>query len=261
MTTVSRRAEQIASFLVGEALGGTITPFDLDGRQNVVDFHLTRPDGSRAALEVTLVTDRRAMEWDGLARKDNRRWLAEAAWEYRPHGYRASYRQAREAAVRLAQMCDEAGVDSWRALRPVTREEGLETWQLADQLAGSLTRAGVRSDAGIRLFSATTVDFVDENGPDLVDLLEDWLSEPHVRPHVAKVLADQDATERHLFLVPVSDVLPARYFTDDFPAPTRAPRGYEGLDSLWLWSDYWHRFLRLGHTGWSWTDFPHQPVR
>jgi len=38
-------------------------------------------------------------------------------------------------------------------------------------------------------------------------------------------------------------VLPARFFTNDFPAPTRSPEGFNGLDGIWVWSNYWHQFL------------------
>jgi hypothetical protein len=74
--------------------------------------------------------------------------------------------------------------------------------------------------------------------------------------HVEKLHLTEGVAERHLFLVPVDEVLPARFFTHNFPTPTRAPRGYEGLDGLWVWSNFWHQFLSFRSGLWQWHDFP-----
>lgn len=61
--------------------------------------------------------------------------------------------------------------------------------------------------------------------------------------------------EKHLFLVPVDEMLPARYFTDDFAPPNRAPVGYDELDGLWVWSNFWHRYLVCRDRTWTWVSF------
>ena len=85
--------------------------------------------------------------------------------------------------------------------------------------------------------------------------MEQWLQIEHVSRHVTKTVAISSAS-RHLFLVPLDDVLPVRFFTDDFAAPARRPQGYDGLDELWVWSNFWHRFLGWHHGVWAWNKFP-----
>jgi hypothetical protein len=74
--------------------------------------------------------------------------------------------------------------------------------------------------------------------------------------HVEKVRSVAAVDERHLFLVPVDEVLPARFFTNDFPAPTRSPKGFRGMDGIWVWSNYWHQHLAWRAGTWQWLDFP-----
>jgi hypothetical protein len=50
--------------------------------------------------------------------------------------------------------------------------------------------------------------------------------------------------------------LPPRFFTNDFPPPTRRPEGFDGLDGIWVWSNYWHQFLAWRAGTWQWLDFP-----
>jgi hypothetical protein len=56
--------------------------------------------------------------------------------------------------------------------------------------------------------------------------------------------------------VPVDDVLPARFFTNHFQAPTRSPESFRGIDGIWVWSNYWHQCLARLAGKWRWLDFP-----
>lgn len=255
--SVAERAEQIAAHLVSAWMQGTAEKYDVDGRQGAVDYIVTGSSGRTAALEVTLIARKRDMEWDGLARRDDRRWQAQDVWIYRPESTACNYKSARAAAIALAKLCEDNDVDSPQELAPRTRPEALRLWQLQNDLSGTLPRVhGKGMPPGIRTLPPVRCEWVDPDGPDLVDHLEQWRQLPHIAEHIRKLGDQHVATERHLFLIPTCDLLPSRLFTDDFDAPERFPEGFEGLDGLWLWSDYWHRNLLWTQGRWQWLDFP-----
>jgi hypothetical protein len=47
-----------------------------------------------------------------------------------------------------------------------------------------------------------------------------------------------------------------RFFTDDFEAPSSALRGFEGIDAVFVWSDYWHRYLAFRNGLAAWNALP-----
>jgi len=134
--------------------------------------------------------------------------------------------------------------------------------ELADFLAddiGELTRTSF--SPGVVLYQTTTAEFLDAASPDFSRTIETWLDLPHIAAHVEKTRLADGVTERHLFIVPVSEALPVSFFTDDFDTPVRVPDGFEGLDGLWIWSDYWHRYLVLRDSKWSWLAFPPSGIK
>lgn len=253
---VSDRAEQIAAHLVGHALGFDLTHFDVGGRQGVVDFRGVAPGSAVVSLEVTLLGDPRAFEWRGLLERDGGVWPAAGRWDYRPASYGASYRRAREACVRIARECDRLGLEGPHLLPPSSQAAGGPGWCEQVDLGARLSRAPWEREPGIHVYPPVRVEVVDPEGHDLSDLLERWRELPHVGPHLRKLRTDHVADERHLFLVITGDRLPASLFTDDFSPPARRPRGFEGLDGLWVWSEFWHRYLALRGGDWAWEAFP-----
>ena len=81
---------------------------------------------------------------------------------------------------------------------------------------GDLRRTA--SKPGVALLPEVRAEFV-EDAPSDFTVVEGWLRLPHVPRHVDKVRSAVGVKERHLFLVPVDEVLPARFFTDDFLEP------------------------------------------
>lgn len=252
MSQLARRAEAIAAHLVGHALGVTTREFDVDGRQAAVDFVLQWPDGRRGALEVTLITEPGTAPWQGLAGKESWRWPASSSWQFRLAGSDMPYRRTRAAVLQAVATCDEWGVDTPADLpdHVLNREPDVATLHEV----GDLRRTGL--SPGVVILPAIRSEFVQATSPDFVLLLERWLALSHMPAHVEKTKSAPDVDERHLFLVPVDEVLPARFFTNDFPAPHRSPNGFEGLDGLWIWSNYWHQVLAWRGATWSWVGFP-----
>lgn len=252
MSELASRAEDIAAHLVGRALGAQPTKFDAEGRQSAVDFMLTWPDGRRGALEVTLVTEPESSNWQGQATREGWRWPTESSWQFRLAGPTMNYRRTRRAVLRAVELCDEWGVDAPHLLPPAVLTGEPEVDGLT--AVGDLHRAPYSS--GVTVLPGARAEFLEASTSDFATVVEGWLALPHMPRHVEKVRKAKAVTERHLFLVPVDEVLPARFFANDFPAPTRVPQGYSGLDGLWIWSNYWHQFLWLDAGIWRWRDFP-----
>jgi len=252
VSELAGRAEDIAAHLVSHALGAEASKYDADGRQSAVDFMLEWPDGRRGALEVTLVTHPKSSAWQGLASKEGWRWPAPTGWQFRVRGDDFPYRRTRRAVLKAVDLCDRAGVDAPDRLPPdiYSSDPDLE-WL---HTVGHLRRTPFKP--GVILLPAVRAEFVEASSSDFGILVERWLHLPHMSRHVEKARSAPSVDERHLFLVPVDEVLPARFFTNDFPAPTRTPEGFDGIDGVWVWSNYWHQFLVCFADGWRWLDFP-----
>lgn len=253
MGEFSGRAEDIAAFLVSRTLGAEARKFDIGGKQSAVDFTLGWPDGRRGALEVTLVMHPSSSAWQGLAAKDGWRWPAPSGWEFRLHGDDMPYRRVRRAVSRAVALCDLAEVETLDQLRGDKSTQDLDIDWLSR--IGTLRRAPWGSP-GVVLLPASRAEFVETAPADFASVIENWLLLPHIPRHIDKAKAVDAVQERHLFLIPVDDVLPARFFTNDFPAPTRRPKGFGGLDGIWVWSNFWHQCLAWVEGGWRWLDFP-----
>lgn len=254
MTGLAGRAERIAAHLVGHETGAEVIPHDIDGRQNVVDYLLVWPDGRRGALEVTLITDRVSMAWQGMAMKEGWRWPAVSSWEFRPTGRSFPYKLARRAVLRAVALCDVHCVDRPEELPPVALEDELELAQFFADEHGTLRRT--RLDPGVVIYQSTRTQFVANAPTDFARVVETWHREPHMASHLSKLASMAGVSERHLFLVATDDVLPARFFTDDFRPPSFAPTGFDSVDALWIWSNYWHRYLAFRNGRWAWVEFP-----
>jgi len=252
VSELAGRAEDIAACLVGYAFGAEVKKFDVDGRQSAVDFMLELPNGRRGALEVTLITEPESAAWQGLAAKEGWRWPAPSGWEFRLNGGDLHYRRARRAVLRAVELCDCEDVDALGELPPDLLAGDPELEWLSE--VGELRRTSF--DPGIVLLPAVRSEFFDASRPDFETLLERWLQLPHMPRHIDKTRSVIGVDERHLFLVPVDEVLPVRFFTNDFPAPTRKPEGFAGIDGIWVWSNYWHQYLAWFAGDWRWLDFP-----
>lgn len=254
MTGFATRAEQIAAHLVAHETGAVAVPHDRNGRQAAVDFLLEWPDGRGGALEVTLVTEPESIAWQGMAARDGWRWPSATSWEFRAAGASFNYKRTRRVAIRAVDLCDEWSVDAPADLPDeVLATEPEVTEFLADEI-GTLRRTLL--SPGVILYQSTRAEFAASTPSDFSLIVDSWHHQPHMASHIAKVKNAPHVSEKHLFLVPLDDVLPARFFTDDFEAPRRPPQGFEGVDALWVWSNYWHRCLMFRDQTWSWLNFP-----
>lgn len=258
MTALSERAEQIAAHLVGHETGASVVPYDTDGRQAAVDFLLEWPDGRVGALEVTLVTERASIAWQGMAMKDGWSWPAETSWEFRPNDVSFAYKDTKRVATRAVELCDQWSVDVPSELPAEVLDAEPELVSFLEDDIGSLRRTPFTP--GIKLYQSATAEFVEAAPADFSRVVESWHEHPHLEPHLVKVMSASQSDEQHLFVVVVSEALPVRFCTDDFDVPATQPQGFEDLDALWVWSDYWHRYLVYRAKAWSWVDFPPKQV-
>lgn len=251
---MAKRAEQIAAHLVGHGTGALVVAHDTDARQGVVDFLLEWPDGRRGALEVTLITDPVSVAWQGMAARDGWCWDAATSWEFRPARSSFQYKQTRCIVLRAVELCDKYSVDAPEDLPDNVLAADMELSEFLAKDVGSLRRTSLSS--GVVLYPSTRTEFTDSVPPEFPDVVESWLTQPHMSSHVEKATSTPNVSETHLFLVPVDEVLPTRFFTDDFPTPESPPHGFTKLDGLWIWSNFWHRYLVFRNDKWSWLDFP-----
>lgn len=254
VTGFAERAEQIAAHLVGHELGASVVVHDADGLQSAVDYLLEWSDGRRGALEVTLVIEPASIQWQGKAAKDGWRWPAETSWDFRPADVNFHYKQTRRTVLRAVKLCDQWSVDSPDALpvEALAKESDVNAFVVNEE--GTLRRSPF--SAGVTVYPSIRAEFVDSAPVDFSLVVESWHGQAHMASHIAKIRTAPDVSERHLFLVALDDVLPARFFTDDFAAPESPPQGFEGIDALWIWSNYWHRFLAFRNRSWHWREFP-----
>ncbi|MEV8266843.1 hypothetical protein [Microbacterium sp. NPDC076911] len=113
--------------------------------------------------------------------------------------------------------------------------------------------------AGVAVYPSIRSEFLDSAPADFSKVVESWHGQAHIASHIEKVRKTSDVSERHLFLVPLDEVLPGRFFTDDFETPQLPPQGFDDIDALWFWSNYWHRFLLFRDRSWRWLNFPETP--
>lgn len=226
---------------------------DTNGRQSAVDYLLEWPDGRRGALEVTLIIEPASIQWQGHASKEGWRWPARTSWEFRPANVSFHYKRTRRTVLRAVELCDHWSVDSPDAL-PVdvlAKHSDVNAFVLDE--VGTLRRSSF--SAGVTVYPSIRAEFAAATPVDFSQVVESWHGQAHMALHIAKVSTAADVSERHLFLVALDDALPTRFFTDDFAAPQYPPHDFDGIDALWIWSNYWHRYLVFRNRSWHWLEF------
>ncbi|WP_157544434.1 hypothetical protein [Jonesia quinghaiensis] len=254
MSTFSDRAERIAARLVGNATAASVVPHDIDGRQGAVDYLIRWPEGVTGALEVTLIVEHASIEWLALAAAEGWQWPAKSSWDFRASEDSFHYKSTRRLVLRAVELCDLWAVDDPRDLpqEALISKPDLHHFSRSD--FGSLTRSSFMP--GVTVHARSRAEFI--NGTMLSDfsqVVETWHDQPHMASHIAKLVKAPDVTERHLFLVAMHNAVPVRFFTDDFDPPVTRPAGFDAVDVLWVWSNYWHRFLRYQDQEWTWMEF------
>lgn len=248
--SISDRAEQIAAHLIRDRLHAEVVP---NAPGHPMDFSLRWPDRA-GVLEVTLVAPEGALQWQNQLAREGGRWPSSGRWEYRLHGDAMPYRAVRAAVMALVEFCDEEDADESRAWQEA--DGALRSQVALVEAHGELRRIQYGA-AGVSVYGATRAEFIGAAPGDFSEVVDAWAQLPHVARHIAKT-AEQTVDERHLFLVPVDDVLPAKFFTDDFDLPRGGLTQYATVDAVWVWSNFWHRYLEWRDSGWTWCDFPRE---
>ncbi|WP_311212276.1 MULTISPECIES: hypothetical protein [unclassified Arthrobacter] len=168
------------------------------------------------------MTEKASIAWQGMAMKEGWCWPAESSWEFRSAAPSFSYKSVRRVVLRAVELCDAHGVDRPEHLPSelLDSEQDLARF-IADEM-GTLKRTPY--SPGVVIFQATRAEFVDGAPVDFARIVETWHGEPHMASHIDKLARAADVSERHLFLVPTDDVLPVRFFTDDFRTAGFHPR-------------------------------------
>jgi hypothetical protein len=217
-----------------------------------MDYWLRWPDERIGVLEVTLIAHPEAIGWQNQVAEHGGTWPAVGKWELRLRTLAIQHRPTMTTALKTVGLCNEHDVDTPKDL-PANVRVG-EAAVVSLETVGDLRRVTWGRE-GVTVFQPPRAEFVDATSEDFADVLEQWALREYVIGHVAKTAAEP-AVERHLCLVAVDDVLPVRFFADDFTVPARFPDGYQGIDGLWIWSNYWHRVMGWRNGSWDWHDTP-----
>ncbi|MET3807248.1 hypothetical protein ABIB25_004271 [Nakamurella sp. UYEF19] len=105
------KQEQAACLIAERVLGVVAEPWDVGGRQGVVDSMLVYPTGRRAAFEVTALSGDGALQTVSLLGRDQFRWPLPGQWTWTVEvGSPADLPQLKGRYARIALLCEAAGL-------------------------------------------------------------------------------------------------------------------------------------------------------
>ncbi|GGM15749.1 hypothetical protein GCM10011594_39750 [Nakamurella endophytica] len=255
--------ERAACLIAERVLGVVAEPWDVDGRQGVVDAMLTYPTGRRAAFEVTALSGDGALQTLSLLSRDQFQWPLPGQWTWTVEvGSAADLPQLRGRYVRIALLCEAAGLSRpeqlWQRQISVDPDPDI-AWLLEHSTSDMVGHPDLPAIDGNRVRSATVLPAsrggaVDESLSGLRQALEDAFAEPHMVRHLDKT-ARADTDERHLFLPVHWSVLPFPVFyglLDDGQAlPPEPPPLPPAITHLWLAPELARRVLLWTPHGWQ----------
>ena len=251
--------EQAACRIAERVLAATAEPWDVAGRQGAVDAMLTLADGRRAAFEVTVIAERGALQTDSLLGQSDFQWPVAGAWWWTIQvGSPSDIPRLRECYVRVAQLCESAGVTRPEALWHRDDCDEDIRWLVEDSSAHMFGHPDVPAVDGDKVRETMVTPrgrggAVDRNLVGLTAALTDAFESPHIARHIQK-LARADGDELHLFIplhfsalpYPVADGLWTGTTLPRDPAPLPSP-----LTHLWLAPQFGRRVLLWTPRGWQ----------
>ncbi len=256
--------EQGACVIAERCLGVTAEPWDIAGREGVVDAMLHLADGRRAAFEVTVLAADGALHTARLLNRDDHKWPLPGVWWWTISvGSAADFRRLKSIYTRIILLCEAAGVSNpelrgWdpsadEAVQWLVRESSSEMTGHPSVLAAEMTGGPFAMVVPLGRGGA-----VDESLSSLAEALHDaFQAQAHVQRHFDK-LARADADERHLFIPLHDTALPENVAIalqfDSKALPPDPPPVPDFITHLWLAPRFARRVL-LWIRGTGWQEF------
>lgn len=261
--------DELAACLIAErVLGVRAEPWDVDGRNGVVDAILHYPNGRIAAFEVTKLVRSEDAQRDSVLSNDDFEWPNLGRWWWDATvGSVRDIPTLRECYRKVIQLCEAHGTTRPEHLNRLVRENDPDvTWVLQSSVS-MLGHPDVpaREDGLERPFNVLPPG--GSGGPDLVGLgpaLTEAFAQPHIAKHFAKLANSTYSVERddgrqvialdeqHLFMPVHPHVLPDDAYLGLWHGtelPTEPPPIPEHVTHLWL--HVGTRTLLWGPQGWE----------
>ncbi len=252
--------EKAACLIAEKVLGAVATPWDVDGRQGVVDAMLTLPGGARAAFEVTALAAVGALQTDALLGRDDFGWPSPGQWWWTVQvGSPRDLPRLRGAYSRIALLCEAAGVT-----RPAQLWHGPEevdpdiVWLVEESTSDMWGHPQVAAVDGDKIRDTMVVPAgrgggVDHSLAGLKQALIEAFAKPPMPRHLEKV-ALAEADERHLFIPVHRSALPfavADGLWTGATLPPEPPPLPAKVTHLWIAPALGRRILLWTPRGWE----------
>jgi len=254
------RQEKAACLIAERVLGAVATPWDVEGRQGVVDATLTLPDGRQAAFEVTALAAAGALQTDALLGRDDFGWPSPGQWWWTVQvGSPRDLPRLRTSYRRIALLCEAAGVTRpeqlWRRHEDVDPDV---VWLVEESTSDMRGHPEVPAIDGATVRNTMVVPTgrgggVDRSLRGLRQALLAAFAEPPMPRHFEK-LARAEADERHLFVPVHLSALPfavADGLWSGESLPPEPPPLPPSITHLWLAPQFGRRVLLSTPRGWE----------
>jgi hypothetical protein len=254
------RQEKAACLVAERVLGAVATPWDVNGRQGVVDATLTLPDGRRAAFEVTSLAAVGALQTDALLGRDNFGWPSAGRW-----WWTVQVRSPRDlprlkaSYASISLLCEAAGVTRpeqlWRGHGSVDPDVAWLVGESSSTMWGHPDVATVDGDKvrDVMVVPAGRGGGVDHALTGLHQALAEAFAVPPMPKHFDK-LVRAHAHERHLFVPVHRSALPfavADGLWAGTDLPSEPPPLPAAVSHLWLAPELGRRVLLFTPDGWQ----------
>jgi hypothetical protein len=252
--------EKAACLIAEKVLGAVATPWDVHGRQGVVDAMLTLHDGRQAAFEVTALAAVGALQADALLGRDDFGWPSPGRWWWTVQvGSPRDLPRLRASYSRIALLCEAAGVTRpeqlWRRHDDVDRDV---VWLVEESTSDMCGHPGIPAVDGDNVRDTMVMPAgrgggVDHSLVGLKQALIEVFAEPPMPRHIEK-LSRAEASERHLFVAVHRSALPfavADALWAGAGIPPEAPLLPAALTHLWLAPALGRRVLLWTSNGWE----------
>ena len=254
------RQEKAACLIAERVLGAVAAPWDVDGRQGVVDAMLTLPDGRQAAFEVTALAAVGALQTDALLGQDDFGWPPPGQWWWTIQvGSPRDLPRLKTAYGRIALLCEAAGVS--RPEQLWLRHEDVDpdvAWLVEESTSDMLGHPDVAAVDGDKVRYTMVVPAARGGGVDhslagLRQALAEAFAVPPMPRHLEK-LTRTEADERHLFIPVHRTALPfavADGLWAGAALPPEPPPLPAAVTHLWLAPALGRRVLLWTPRGWQ----------
>lgn len=252
--------EKAACLIAEKVLGAVATPWDVAGRQGVVDAMLTLPDGRQAAFEVTALAAAGALQTDALLGRDDFGWPSPGQWWWTVQvGSLRDLPRLRACYSRIALLCEAAGVarpeQLWSRHGYVDPDVAWLVEESASDMWGHPTVPAIHGDKvrDTMVVPAGRGGGVDHSLAGLRQALIEAFAEPPMPRHLEKV-ARAEADERHLFVRVHRSALPfavADGLWTGAGLPAEPPPLPASVTHLWLAPALGRRLLLWTPHGWE----------